>query len=149
MKPNLRLKLGQYLVTQGLVKLRDVNRCLTELKAIKEQGRQCALGQLLLKEKLISAEDLRGALAAIGALVLYCPRCRTQAVAESYAPDKEEHCPQCQALLVYQDGSLEAQPKETAPRLPVPDTHGRDTTITSDPAKDPLINRIKIGRAHV
>ncbi len=142
MKQNLKLKLGQHLVTQGLVKLRDVNRCLTELKEIKEQGKQCVLGQLLLREKLISMEDLRAALAAIGALVLYCPRCKTQSAAQAYAPGKEEHCPKCQALLVYQDGSMEAPPKEAAPRLPVPDLHGRDTTITSDPSKDPLINRI-------
>ncbi len=142
MKQNLKVKLGQYLVTQGLVTLRDVNRCLSQLKSLKEQGQSPALGQLLLKERLVSMDGLRAALAAVGALALYCPRCKAQTPAAAYDPGKEEHCQKCQALLSYQDASIEAPQTPEAPFLPVPPVHGTDTTITSDPSKDPLINRI-------
>jgi hypothetical protein len=139
-KWNLKTRLGQYLVLQGLVKLRDVNRCMREQKRLRENGERCRMGQLLVKEQLITPEQLRGALAAIGALMGYCPRCRARQKIASYQSGAEEHCARCRAVLVYEDVSGPPPPEK--PRLPVPDTHGKDTTVTKDPAKDPLINRI-------
>ena len=142
MKKNLKLKLGQHLVQRGLVKLRDVNRCLQQLKALREQGQSITLGQLLLREGLVSPERLRESLAAIGALVPYCPRCRTEREPAGSEPGKDNCCPRCRAVLVFQDASA---PRRTGPepaRVSAPDPRGTDTTITSDPAKDQFINRI-------
>ena len=142
MKKSLRTKLGQYVVMSGLVKLRDVNRCLREQKRLREKGENRPLGEILVREKLITTEQLKEALAAIGALVAYCPRCRWRKQATRYVQGKKDLCARCRSPLQYGDASvLENMRSETA-AMKAPDPKGKDTTITKDPEKDPLINRI-------
>lgn len=146
MSTNYTIKLGQYLVKQGLVSLRDINRCMKEQKKLQSTGQSQPLGKILVKEKLLNADGLRGALAKIGALALYCPRCNWQGQIDRYTPGKAEHCPECQSVAVFQD------------RMNGPESGGKgkagngkglvakalkgDTTVTTDPNKDPFINRI-------
>ncbi len=147
MNNNASLKLGQYLVQQGLVQLRHINRCLKVQRTLRERGDKKLLGEILLNEKLISRDMLRKALAQSGLLKVRCLRCGWTGRLDAYEPGKEYHCGQCRALAMVQDGLQDLPPpaaggnkaaggkRASAPRL-------SDTTLTSDPGKDPFINRI-------
>jgi len=139
-KHSLHAKLGQYLVTKGLARLCDVNACLQEQKRRREQGEHLTLGTLLVERQILTVDQLRSALAAVGALVAFCERCGRERTISTYSSGGAGVCTQCGAPMKWRDLTPGVVP--AARTLKVPDVNAPDTTVTSDPNKDPLINRI-------
>ena len=116
------IRLGQLLVQKKRCSLQQVNEALLRQKRMRARNENSPLGQILIEAGVIDGETLREVLAEMGALQLSCPLCRVDYPIRTYDRNAAHRCPRCKELLVLNDPTNPAPPREAAPE---PGEHAR------------------------
>jgi serine/threonine-protein kinase len=110
------IRLGQLLVQKKRCSLKQVNEALLRQKRMRARNENSPLGQILIEAGVIDGETLREVLAEMGALQLSCPLCRVDYPIRTYDRNAAHRCPRCKELLVLNDPTNPAPPREAPPR---------------------------------
>jgi tRNA A-37 threonylcarbamoyl transferase component Bud32 len=144
------IRLGQHLIQRRLCNLKQVNEGLAVQKELRGQGQMRPLGWILVQKKYLDEEQLRGALADLGALELHCPACRETHGIISYETGKEYRCPRCRTPLVLEEtiapegAPMAPAPAKTVP-APAPEADGSDAMIQKVIGGCQILERIARG----
>ncbi len=97
--------LGRMSLRYGYLSEDQLNQCLCIHEALKDDGRELRLGEILVQRDLMTPEDISSVLRMQKLQIKACPRCSSQFNAQLGELQKMEACPKCGAPL-----SLEEHP---------------------------------------
>ncbi len=114
------IRLGQILIRKRWCTLRQVNEGIEAQKQLREDGRTRSLGWVLVKGKVLEAEQLKMALSEIGQLRLVCPSCRRDRPISRYSSDARYECKSCKEKLILDGESEEGSRSSDATKVNLP-----------------------------
>ncbi len=91
--------LGLFLVEKGMVTQEQLSACVAEQDEATEKGFRRSLGQIAVRRRYMSAEQLVEALKVQGKTLVECSQCGARFNAFGYAPEQEPKCEKCKGLL--------------------------------------------------
>jgi hypothetical protein len=97
------IKLGQLLIQKQWCTLRQVSDALDRQQELTRRGKREALGRLLVREGILSTDQLMVALDEIGALTLTCEHCQVFYSLAEYDKTRTYDCRSCGKPLVLGD----------------------------------------------
>ncbi len=103
---SLDTRLGQALIRKSVCSLSQVNRALAERRRTRPKS-GVNLGELLMNAGAVEEDQLREALAELGALKLRCRACARVIRLTWYKKEKDSHCAECGDELELQDPAVD------------------------------------------
>lgn len=91
--------LGEILLERTLISAEDLERCVARQRERQRQGSFVRLGDVIVDEGLLTAEEIAKALEAQDLTILVCERCDAQFNVELYKDTMEYPCLRCRGRL--------------------------------------------------
>lgn len=110
--------LGEILVERKLCTDEQLAAAMTVQQQRARSGVFNRLGEILVEQGVMSADDIRSALADQNLTILVCEKCFTQFNVERFKPDRLYQCRRCRGLLVRPEHIRGLEVEDTVARGP-------------------------------